>query len=488
MQPLSDSPNPFPATVWNAEDSDANDCEDIEDYTKGGYHPVKVNDVYHQRYRVLKKLGWGHFSVVWLAKDLKLKSFVALKIVKSASQYTEAALDEVKILKSIRSSNLSSLGREYLVQQLDDFRISGPNGTHVVMVFEVLGSNLLKLIRNYSYHGVPLPIVKRITRQILEGLHYLHCECEIIHTDIKPENVMFGMTPAMVERFGERCEKEADILLRSKEGVMLKMMQDFKFEGLSKNQKKKLKTRLRKKRHQAGENAGDDVGEDVEDDEAPKFEENSKHKTETEPEPEREPGLVESKTVKIVDLGNACFANHHFTDDIQTRQYRSPEVLIGAPYGYSADIWSTACLVFELITGDYLFDPHSKKEYSRDEDHLALIMELVGKLPRAFIFSGKYSQECFNRKGELKHIRDISLWRLEDVFVEKYGFSPKDAAQISDFLLPMLRVLPDQRATAAQCLLHPWLAEDGAAVEGGVVVGGEEGGKIDLSRVTLNGV
>ncbi|KHJ90953.1 hypothetical protein OESDEN_09191 [Oesophagostomum dentatum] len=49
--------------------------------------------------------------------------------------------------------------------------------------------------------------------------------------------------------------------------------------------------------------------------------------------------------VKIADLGNACWTHHHFTEDIQTRQYRSLEVLIGAGYGPPADIWSTACMV-----------------------------------------------------------------------------------------------------------------------------------------------
>ena len=63
---------------------------------------------------------------------------------------------------------------------------------------------------------------------------------------------------------------------------------------------------------------------------------------------------------KIVDFGNACWVNEHFTDDIQTRQYRAPEVIIGAGYDTAADIWSYACLVFELLTGELLFDPRTK--------------------------------------------------------------------------------------------------------------------------------
>jgi serine/threonine-protein kinase SRPK3 len=48
------------------------DEEDWEDYVKGGYHPVKIGDEFSDgRYVVVRKLGWGHFSTVWLAKDSK---------------------------------------------------------------------------------------------------------------------------------------------------------------------------------------------------------------------------------------------------------------------------------------------------------------------------------------------------------------------------------------------------------------------------------
>jgi serine/threonine-protein kinase SRPK3 len=50
-------------------------------------------------------------------------------------------------------------------------------------------------------------------------------------------------------------------------------------------------------------------------------------------------------SVKIADLGNACWVGHHFTNDIQTRQYRSPEVILGAKWGASTDIWSMSCMV-----------------------------------------------------------------------------------------------------------------------------------------------
>jgi serine/threonine protein kinase len=161
--------------------------------------------------------------------------------------------------------------------------------------------------------------------------------------------------------------------------------------------------------------------------------------------------------VKIVDLGNACWTYKHFTEDIQTRQYRAPEVLLGQAYDASADIWSLACIVFELVTGDLLFDPQEGKTWDREEDHLAMMIELLGDFPRAFTSVGKYAGDYFNRKGELRHIHSLKYWGLRDVLRDKYKLSDKDAVELSDFMTPLLEVTPSKRATAAQALAHPWL-------------------------------
>ncbi|XP_014670061.1 PREDICTED: LOW QUALITY PROTEIN: SRSF protein kinase 3-like [Priapulus caudatus] len=159
-----------------------------------------------------------------------------------------------------------------------------------------------------------------------------------------------------------------------------------------------------------------------------------------------------------VELHISYTTYHHFTEDIQTRQYRALEVLIGAGYGSPADIWSTACMAFELVTGDYLFEPHSGEDYSRDEDHLAHIIELLGDIPRHIALSGKYSREFFNKQGKLRHIHKLKPWGLYDVLVEKYEWDAEEALQFSSFLIPMMELPPRKRASAAECLQHPWLS------------------------------
>ncbi|KAM4740753.1 SRSF protein kinase 1b [Anableps anableps] len=616
--------SPLPEQDEEILGSDDDEQEDPNDYCRGGYHHVKIGDLFNGRYHVIRKLGWGHFSTVWLAWDIQEKRFVAMKVVKSAEHYTETALDEIKLLKSVRNTDPRDPNREKVVQLLDDFKISGMNGTHVCMVFEVLGYHLLKWIIKSNYQGLPQPCVKSIIRQVLQGLDYLHTKCKIIHTDIKPENILLTVNEPYIKKMAAEATQWQKSGAPPPSGSAVSTAPAPKtMAKMSKNKKKKMKKKQKKqaelleKRIQemeggampdGAEEDDDDETETNEDtssatlpisstlqdvanhtstdstpDEPPPLtpqighqkqgaarEENqmeincnghssspeSKDSSETqgtkqsaeeqedqqnanqpecnaetpdtlcnkeehetsdaspgEAEPtlehlpaslssdatvERNDGEREEKKmedmdtqgenkkeceeedsqsgsagsmlvnpldplnanklqVKIADLGNACWVHKHFTDDIQTRQYRSLEVLIGAGYSTPADIWSTACMAFELATGDYLFEPHSGEDYSRDEDHIALIIELLGKVPRKLILAGKYSKEFFTKKGDLRHITKLKPWGLFDVLVEKYEWSKEEAHSFSSFLLPMLDLVPERRATAAQCLSHPWL-------------------------------
>lgn len=520
---------PPPAQLLGSDDEEQ---EDPSDYCKGGYYPVKIGDLFNGRYHVVRKLGWGHFSTVWLCWDLQKKRFVALKVVKSAPHYTETALDEIKLLRCVRDSDPSDPHRETIVQLIDDFKISGVNGVHVCMVLEVLGHQLLKWIIKSNYMGLPLVCVKTIIRQVLQGLDYLHTKCKIIHTDIKPENILLDVDEVYIRRLAA----EATIWQRAgappPSGSSVSMApRDAQVGKLSKNKKKKLKRKAKRQQRLLDERLID-IQRMEEEDGVLQPEDRESHcslvvngntscsTANSKASPESTSSWLEDRCnghvpgrfsspasglsgfsssvmsatsesalstqsgyssgrdvfsasdfvlspldplnahklrVKIADLGNACWVHKHFTEDIQTRQYRALEVLIGAEYGPPADIWSTACMAFELATGDYLFEPHSGEDYTRDEDHIAHIMELLGPIPLPFALSGRYSREYFTRRGELRHISSLKPWGLFEVLLEKYEWPLDQAAQFSDFLLTMLELQPDRRATAAQCLQHAWL-------------------------------
>lgn len=61
--------------------------------------------------------------------------------------------------------------------------------------------------------------------------------------------------------------------------------------------------------------------------------------------------------------------------------------------------------------------------------------------------------------GELRHITKLKPWGLMEVLTEKYEWDVKEAKEFADFLLPMLEFDPEKRATAADCLAHPWLKD-----------------------------
>ena len=75
---------------------------------------------------------------------------------------------------------------------IDNFVHFGMHGKHYCSVFELMGPNLLDLIQHYEYKDarMPLWLVKKITIDVLVGMVYMHEYAKMIHTDIKPENIM----------------------------------------------------------------------------------------------------------------------------------------------------------------------------------------------------------------------------------------------------------------------------------------------------------
>ena len=79
--------------------------------------------------------------------------------------------------------------------------------------------------------------------------------------------------------------------------------------------------------------------------------------------------------------------------------------------------------------------------------------------------SGKWSQEIFNRKGELRNIHRLRHWALPDVLREKYHFSVEESKRIAEFLLPMLELQPADRANAGGMAGQGTKGMDGVKLE-----------------------
>ncbi|KAJ3429582.1 hypothetical protein M0812_24938 [Anaeramoeba flamelloides] len=516
--------------------SSESDEENPDDYRKGGYHPTKVGEIFKKRYKALFKIGWGYFSTVWLIEDIKYggklvrtktgkiikkEKCLALKIVKSSKVFAQVAIDEIKILMKSSSNNTNQASP--VVRLHDHFLHQGPNGKHICMAFEFLDQkNLLSLIRQYGVNGLPIPIVKEITRQALKGLDHLHSKCKIIHTDIKPENIMLyskiGNIPTRLKEKMEHAQKRTELKKQlNLQGKKINQNQNTnkKQRGKSNNNDPKQnseehsesdsnsddfmnitktggemtqqfihrqsKTRLIKTLNKEGNNyllkkknkkfeksgSGLSLTKKEQDLLLNGLNNNNEdeHEHEKEKRKKREQFLKKVTPdrikCKIVDLGNACWYDKHFSSEIQTREYRSPEVILGHDYDWTADIWSMGCMIFELLTGEVLFSPSKGDGYSKDEDHLALIMEMFGKIPKDMLLTGKNSKKVADpNDGNLKSVKNLHFWQLEDVLIEKYEFNQKTSQEIANFLKPMFEYDLKKRTSAKELLKHPWLKID----------------------------
>ena len=140
-------------------------------------------------------------------------------------------------------------------------------------------------------------------------------------------------------------------------------------------------------------------------------------------------GLPDNKArlkVKIGDLGSACWTTKRFSVSIGTREYRAPEALLEVEdYGPEVDVWAAACTAFELATGQYLFKPKERQGWNKDEDHLCLITELVGELPRSIIKAGflgskYYEGRTLKNVGVIKSFNLIQVRKSTLIYEQEY--------------------------------------------------------------------
>ncbi|KAG9131038.1 hypothetical protein Leryth_006785 [Lithospermum erythrorhizon] len=401
--------------------------EGLDSYRKGGYHAVRVGDSFNGgRYIAQRKLGWGQFSTVWLGYDTQSSVYVAMKIQKSAPQFSQSALHEIEVLSAISDGDPSN--SKCVVRLVDNFKHIGPNGQHSCMVLEFLGDSLLQLTRYNRYKGLELNQVKEICRCILIGLDYLHRELKLIHTDLKPENILLLST----------INPSKDPIKSGMEPILEKPEGNVNGGTTMSFIEKKLKQRARRAAARISGRQANTGGVGAT------------------PKPPRSLEGIDLRC-KIVDFGSACWGDKPLAEEIQTRQYRAPEVILQSGYSFPADMWSFACTAFELATGEMMFTPNLGQAYSEDEDHLASMMELLGKMPKKIAIGGAKSKDYFDKFGDLKRIRRIKYGSLDRLLVDKFSFSDSDAKEFAKFLVPILDFDPVKRPTAQQCLQHPWI-------------------------------
>lgn len=411
--------------------SDSSSCSSESEYidkTKGNQN---LGVILNGRYVLIEKIGYGTFSAVWLAykfDDPTGKHFYAIKV-----QHQEDYDDGLK--ESQYLEKLKALNCPYIIYMYESFMYLPPGSKiktpHVCMVFDLLVGSTYQLIKKGKYeNGLPEVIVAKIVKQISIALNVIKNKLNACHTDIKPENILIKGTDTRIKIFQDLFLQEE---FPQKFKILCdKIVYDNNFKLANKKHKSKyskIKAELAKK---IITNINKSINEQIE--ETYGLENNLKFID-----------IDENTDIQVViaDFGTIKpFEKTKYSDDIQTRYYRAPEVILMCGYNHKADIWSLACCAYEMLTGETLFDPEKDEKYSTDFHHIFWIMELLGDIPKSLICKSRNSTEFFYQSGKFKE-KKPEIHPLEKIFQEDVEI---DCSEKMIYLLKkMLSVNPDTR-------------------------------------------
>lgn len=273
----------------------------LKDVTGDSRYKIPLHSSIHCRYQILDNLGKGAFSNVYKVLDHKFKKTFALKILKFEDRFVKQAQTEIDILKT--------LDNPYCVKVNTIMKFN----KSFAFTFNVDSHTLYEELKNNNFKGFNDLYIKRCGKQILLGLDYLYNR-KIIHSDLKPENIMFD------------------------------------FNG----------------------------------------------------------------NLKIIDFGSSFFEKKTCINMyIQSRYYRSPEVILGLQITTSVDMWSFACILYELKIGFPLFK-------ANNETNLFLMIVNLINIPFPYIIN-----KCRRYEKFFRYSKSNNKWVVkEKLYKNKYLFNP----------------------------------------------------------------
>merc|ERR1719247_3164030 len=152
-----------------------------------GYYKAKIGEMMGDRYRVTEDVcGKGTFSNVIKAEDTHNKMQVAIKVMRCNDMMRKAAEREIEILERLRDADKENKRNVIRLFRTFVYR------NHLCLVFECMWDNLRVALKKYTKDkGMSLKAVRAYTRQLLIALQHIH-RLQIIHADIKPDNILIS--------------------------------------------------------------------------------------------------------------------------------------------------------------------------------------------------------------------------------------------------------------------------------------------------------
>lgn len=348
--------------------------------------------------------------------------FRALKVLSAESYSKDKPIFEREILTHLRDGDQSQLGYAYVCHLVDDFEHQGPNGTHVCLVFELMGETLRSFGAWFKDSMLPYPVIHRFTIQLLLALDFAHNH-NVIHTgaispttrriltderiDIKPDNIFVKFRdPSLIESgyLVNAPIPQQDKTEQRYSPIPSLPLRRFYFS-------------------------------------------------------EADSRRVAEFDIALGDWGVSSWATRHLSEKIQPVALRAPEVLIEAPWDATTDWWNLGAILLELYRAVRMFDgrvpPNGHYELKQ---HVAEIVDLFGPFPKELLEKGNQDlvQSVFDDQGKPKDFPPMNRPPLaSEAFMP--GLNQEDRDLFASFLKAMMRLNPAERLSTEDLLRHPWL-------------------------------
>lgn len=354
--------------------------------------PDLCGELLPKRYLVLEHINEGGFCFVWLTYRLRDSTFWAVKMFHQDE--TTTAKKELKIMEKL--GNLPGF-----IQMEEYFWYEDS----LCLVYPLYG---LPLADNNTGGGVAnqyfidYATIESFAKQIQSAVDLLFNKKFMIHSDIKPENVLLK-TPCDEHRV--IMEKFLSI---SPNKIYRKAIQGIKGKKALKAAKKVSKILYQ-------------MYLEAIDIEIPELE------------------INEDTEVVIIDLGNA-FSIARQETDIQTRYYQAPEILLDLKYTHKCEYWSIGCLLYEISTTELLFDPEldQGKQY-HDCHHLHLMQNLLGKVPTSMLDKSDKKKRLYDKQGFVRNFPDELQETIETKVVKNLEEAREDKEILSEKLPNLIK-------------------------------------------------
>ena len=447
-----------------------------------------IGNIIDNQYVIIKYIGRGTFSRVWLLFDFENSKFVVFKVYfpkeKDEFQYELAALNRIKD-KNFEHNIVFDSYLKINFENNDDQEHN--NNINPCLILPYMGLSLSDIMDKKKV--LSISELKYVTRQLLLSLRELH-SIKTVHTDLKLDNILSNY----------HSQKNIDFInwfnslnIKEQYNKLFVMNTPEDFNNFNRNKKKLHKRKIKSRTLKAvgiylkkkitdylnNEFINDNYQNDDQTNEINSNESGSESESESGSESDHESGSEsdhesgsgsESDTeseINIFDLkftltdySNALHIDEiHEDDELQIRAYRSPENIMGFKYNYKSELWAIGCLMWDLMTEKYIFEPElNGQSVDRDREQLSLMERFLGRFPKDMSLDCDRSYDLFEESGRIKKFRKVEKYSLEDELKDiRNDLTDEQISDLCKFLRLIWCYNPKQRISVDEALNHTFL-------------------------------